>query len=170
MPTPAGYLARGSIRRGGAEGAYFWLPCWCSRVACFQLSAPAWHGGVEAGRSAPWPPGELGRPWGSSVAPGGARSLPGSSGGAQSPPAERHQGELGRPVLSRNGSHIIKSQLNSIAGSSQIHTADLFAPVYSLCPGRGASFATLPDSFVPSPISRWIREVAVPSHRRSILT
>ena len=28
------------------------------------------------------------------------------------------------------------------SGSSQIHTADLFAPVYSFCPGRGASFAT----------------------------
>ena len=102
MPTPAGYLARGSIRRGGAEGAYFWLPCWCSRVACFQLSAPAWHGGVEAGRSAPWPPGELGRPWRSSVAQGELSrprqsDIRGSSvapGGARSPP-----GELGRTVL-----------------------------------------------------------------------
>ena len=39
------------------------------------------------------------------------------------------------------------------SGSSQIHTADLFAPVYSFCPGRGASFATCLT--FPSPTLEW---------------
>ena len=76
------------FRRGSAEGAYFWLPFWCSRVACFQLGA----GPRGMGE---WKRANLRRgPRGSSVAPGGARSLQGSSGGARSPP-----GELDRSAL-----------------------------------------------------------------------
>ena len=90
----------GSGKGGGAEGAYFWLPCWCSRVACFQLGAPAWHawgsgsgqmcavalGGArsplgELGRSrGARARGELGRPRGSSIAPLCVGSWPGGVG------------------------------------------------------------------------------------------
>ena len=97
-PHPQDVLPVDQFREGGggAEGAYFWLPCWCSRVACFQLGAArvAWGSGSgqicavalggarsplgELGRSR-GARGELGRPRGSSVAlfcvgscPGGA--------------------------------------------------------------------------------------------------
>ena len=43
----------------------------------------------------------------------------------------------------------------------------LYIPFCAVVSGRGAQFAY---SLVPSPISRWLREVAAPCHRRSILT
>ena len=99
MPTPAGCLARGSVPgRGGAQRERtFGCPVGAHASLAFSWARHAWHGGVEAGRSEPWPSGELRGPRGSSVAPGGARSLLGelrgssvalgraTSGGARSP-------------------------------------------------------------------------------------
>ena len=99
MPTPAGCLARGSVpgRREAQRERTFGCPVGAHASLAFSWARHAWHGGVEAGRSEPWPSGELRGPRGSSVAPGGARSLLGelrgssvalgraTSGGARSP-------------------------------------------------------------------------------------
>ena len=84
----AGYLARGSISEGERRGSVL-------LAALLMLTRRL------------FPAGRARVAWGSgsgqicTVAPGGARSPLGElgrSGGAQSPPAERHQGELGRAV------------------------------------------------------------------------
>ena len=81
MPTPAGCLARGSVpgREEAQRERTFGCPVGAHASLAFSWARHAWHGGVEAGRSEPWPSGELRGPRGSSVAPGGA------------------QGELSRP-------------------------------------------------------------------------
>ena len=83
----AGYLARGSISEGERRGSVLLA----ALLVLTRRLFPAGRARVAWGSGS----GQI-----CTVAPGGARSPLeelGRSGGAQSPPAERHQGELGRP-------------------------------------------------------------------------
>ena len=100
MPTPAGCLARGSVpgREEAQRERTFGCPVGAHASLAFSWARHAWHGGVEAGRSEPWPSGELRGPRGSSVAPGGA------------------QGELSRPRQSDlRGSTVTPGELGRFA-------------------------------------------------------
>ena len=84
----AGYLARGSISEGERRGSVLLA----ALLVLTRRLFPAGRARVAWGSGS----GQI-----CTVAPGGARSPLGElgrSGGAQSPPAERHQGELGRAV------------------------------------------------------------------------
>ena len=84
----AGYLARGSISEGERRGSVL-------LAALLVLTRRLLSAGRGPRGMGEWKRANLRRgPRGSSVAPGGARSLQGSSGGARSPP-----GELDRSAL-----------------------------------------------------------------------
>ena len=83
-----GYLARGSISEGERRGSVL-------LAVLLVLTRRLLSAGRGPRGMGEWKREDLRRgPRGSSVAPGGARSLKGSSGGARSPP-----GELGRSAL-----------------------------------------------------------------------
>ena len=88
MPTPSGCLARGSISEGERKGSVL-------LTALLVLTRRLLSAGCGPRGMGEWKRANLRRgPRGSSVAPGGARSLQGSSGAARSPP-----GELDRSAL-----------------------------------------------------------------------
>ena len=97
-PHPRGILPVDQFGEGAQRERTFGCPVGAHASLAFSWARHAWHGGVEAGRSEPWPSGELRGPRGSSVAPGGA------------------QGELSRPRQSDlRGSTVTPGELGRFA-------------------------------------------------------